>query len=148
MACAATASKKRRIRRARRDLGELVGRGAGRRDIVGGEHDLDVRARAAWNAIDAVLRLGEDAADGRSAAASTCSLREPQQREARLWIASPSARLAVRLLGRGELAAQAVQLGLLVEGRRRPRLRRWLEQPLAGPLDLVRARRATRRAAA
>ena len=58
-------------------------------------------------------------------------LSQPQLRQTRLRRSSPPARLAVRLLGFRELAAQSMQLGLLIEGRTHPWLARWLGQPLA-----------------
>ena len=58
-------------------------------------------------------------------------LSQPQLRQTGLRRPSPPARLAVRLLGFRELAAQSMQLGLLIEGRTHPRLARWVGEPVA-----------------
>ena len=95
---------------------ELVGRRAGRTGLARGEHDLDARgehrraarrgSRASSSARRIAARRGVDLA-----------LRQPQQREPRLRVASPAAGLPVALLGLRELAAQPVELGQLVKAR-------------------------------
>ena len=59
------------------DLRQLVGGGAGRADVVGGEHDLDVRGQHPGPG-DAVLRLVQHAADRRRGGRDL-ALGQPQQ---------------------------------------------------------------------
>ncbi len=97
------------------DLRQLVGGGARRRDIVGGEQRSRRSAGEQPGAGQAVLCLVERPAD-RRCRGRELTLGQPQQRQTRLRACVPR-RLAsaVRLLGLGELAAQPVELGLLVE---------------------------------
>src|SRR5581483_1572568 len=65
------------------------------------------------------------------------ALGQPQERQPGLRRLSPASRLAVRVLGLAKVAAQSVQLRLLVEGRADRRLVGRLGEPLARPSRLA-----------
>ena len=108
---------------------------------------ISTYAGSSLDRVDAVLRLVHRAADRRLGGIDL-TLGQPQLRQAGLRLPSPLAGLAVRLLGLGELAAQPVELGLLVEGRTDRGLAGRLERPLAAPAAPRPWRPARRRAAA
>ena len=113
--------------------------------VTGGKHDLDERGKQP-RPRHAVLRLIRRATDRRLGGIDL-ALDQPEPRQAGMRLASPPAGLVVGLLRLRELAAQPVQLGLLVEGGADRRLRP-PEEPLACPLRRVEGVRPTRRAAA
>jgi hypothetical protein len=83
-------------------------------DVTGGEHDLDVRGQQPRPRHPILCRI-DNAADRRGGSVDL-PLDQSQPRQTRLWLSSPPAGLVIRGLGLPELAAQPMQLGLLVEG--------------------------------
>ena len=116
------------------DLRQLIGGGARRADVTGGEHDLDER-RKQPRPRHPVLCLSRHATDRRLRGVDL-PLGQSEPRQTGLRLSSAPAGLVVRLLGLRELAAQPVQLALLVEGGTDRRLRP-PEEPLARPLRRV-----------
>ena len=96
------------------DLLELGVRGARFRLVAGGEHDLRA-GRQQPGTLQRLRGLGQRPPD-RSGRALGVSLREPEQREARLWLAPLRIGVSVGALCRREFALQAVNLALLVRG--------------------------------
>ncbi len=81
-------------------------------DVAHRQHDLDVGGQQP-GAPGGLGRLAQQPADRRGRRRAI-PLRQPQQRQARLRLVAAAARLAVRLLGRAELALQALDLPLPV----------------------------------
>ena len=115
------------------DLRQLIGSDAGRTEVLGGQHDLDKRTQQLGPGHRDV-RFVRHPAD-RHRRCVDLALGQAKHRQARLRFSSPLAGLPIRLFGVGELAAEPVHLGLLVE--RHPH-RRSASKPLASPIRLVR----------
>jgi hypothetical protein len=94
------------------DLLELGVRLACGRHVTGGESDLGARRETA-NARERVARLAQRARD-RGGGRVDLPLREPEQRQPRLWIASELVGSSIRLLGRPVVAEPPANLTDLV----------------------------------
>ena len=123
----------------RRELRQFLGGRSGRRDVAGGEQDLDRGAKHV-RARPAVARFLERSPD-HGARGLGLALIEPEQREPRVQPCAGLAREAIAFFGQVELAAKPVQLGELGAGRAQVGRRRLARQPLAGaPRFVDRAR--------
>ncbi len=105
--------------------GELVGRGVGGRDIPAGELNLDAGGEQP-RPLGREVRLGECPLDRRRRRRDA-TLAQAQQGETGLGAVPGVAGPAVRLAGSVVVAAQPVQLGLLVEGGTEGRMERLAE---------------------
>ena len=117
-------------------------------NVVHGQEDLD-RRREQGSTPEGPTRLAEHTVD-RGGGRVTASLGEAQEGEAGLRLAPASARVAVRPLGRRQLAPKAMELCLavgglggraLVEAGRQPRPARGLDErvvPVTGELQDLR----------
>ena len=92
---------------------ELLARARRRLDVAGREHDLDLGGQQPG--AGERVRRSRRRRGGSPRPPRRAPLRQPQQRQPRLRLDALPARLAVRLLGGGEVALQAVQLPLAVE---------------------------------
>ena len=98
-----------------RDRHELLGRRTRAVHVVHGQRDLDARGER-LGACARALPLLEQTLH-RRLGGSRLPLREPEQRESRLGRHAAHARLTVALLGVGEVTAQSLRFGQLVERR-------------------------------
>jgi hypothetical protein len=96
-----------------RDLRQLVCRAERGIDVVGRQHDLDVRRQEPGPPRWTVCLVQSPA--NRCVGGADVVLGEPQQREPGLRLSSKPAGLPVSLFGPAELAAQAMDLGVLIE---------------------------------
>ena len=127
MACRSGASTASAI------VGELLGGRPSGVDVAGGEHDLDER-REHRRARELPAALLDHAADGGDGGVHLPSASRRSANAGRRLAAVLAGR-AVRPLGVGQLAAQPMELALLVEGEPE-RGMGGLGQPLPGPLHL------------
>ena len=109
-----------------------------------GQRDLDLRGQQP-RALRRLAGLADRAAD-RGGRGVAVALGQPQQRQAGHRLAPAAAGLAVGLLGRGELAPQAMDLPLQVDGLAAGEAVAALLAAPARALGLVAAPPATRRA--
>ena len=133
---------RQRVQQRRVEIGgqlrQLVCGGARGEDVTGGDHDLDVR-RQQPGPRHASLGAVHHPADRRPGRVGL-SLDQAQPCQAGLRLPAPPAGLAVPLLGLRELAAEPVQLGLLVEGGTDRRLSAREEPLTRTPRRAARAR--------
>ncbi len=117
------------------DRRELVSRGSGRLDVTGRHHDLGVGAEHPRPG-HRILGLEQHPADRRVGVVDP-SLREAEQSETRLRIASRLVGQTVRVLGVGELAPKPVELAAQVERAAENKLAPRVGEPVTCALHLV-----------
>ena len=114
---------------------ELAGGAARFLEVAHGQHDLDA-GRQQPGTLEGLLRLIRHAPD-RGGGGGAVALRQPQERQARLWLEAEPACGAVGLLGSRELPLQALDFPLAVEGAPREALvQHTLAEALTGLLHL------------
>ena len=96
-----------------RQLSQLIAGASGLLDISDRQHDLEMR-RQEPGASQPIAGRARQPADRRTRGVGA-SLRQPQERESWLRLASPFARGVIGVLRLRKLAAQAMDLGLLIE---------------------------------
>ena len=120
---------------------ELVACDASLLEIADGQHDLDIggqQPQSLWS-LDGFAERSAD----RGGRGGAVSLSQPQESQPRLRLPTSVARIPVRLLGRGEVALQAMHLALPVNRLRGRQLVHRLRATVVRHDAPLRARRAT-----